>query len=96
MIVGMIPMSLALEKGSQMQAPLGRAVVGGLLVSTFSTLLFVPAIFAVIMGSRKHVSPSLHPDDPNSPHAHLSSASSAEHAAGTGHGHPGIASAGEG
>jgi multidrug efflux pump subunit AcrB len=74
MIVGMVPMALALEAGSQMQAPLGRAVVGGLFVSTFSTLLFVPAIFAIVMGKRRHVSPSLHPDDPASPHAHPSSA----------------------
>jgi multidrug efflux pump subunit AcrB len=66
MTVGMVPMALALEAGSQMQAPLGRAVVGGLLVSTFSTLLIVPAIFALLMGQRKYVSPSLHPDDPES------------------------------
>jgi multidrug efflux pump subunit AcrB len=68
MIVGMVPMSLALEAGSQMEAPLGRAVVGGLLVSTFSTLLIVPAFFAVIMGRRGYVSPSLHPDDKQSVH----------------------------
>jgi hypothetical protein len=59
---------LALEAGSQMEAPLGRAVIGGLLVSTFSTLLIVPPIFAIITGQRKYVSPSLHPDDPDSPH----------------------------
>ncbi len=52
-----------------MQAPLGRAVVGGLIVSTFSTLLIVPAIFAIVMGKRKYVTPSLHPDDPDSPHS---------------------------
>ncbi len=68
MIVGMIPMSLALEAGSQMEAPLGRAVIGGLLVSTFGTLLVIPPLFTIIMGQRKYVSPSLHPDDPDSPH----------------------------
>ena len=68
MIVGMIPMSLALESGSQMEAPLGRAVIGGLLVSTFGTLLLLPPIFAVVMGSLKFVSPSLHPDDGDSRH----------------------------
>jgi multidrug efflux pump subunit AcrB len=68
MIVGMIPMSLALEAGSQMEAPLGRAVVGGLLVSTFSTLLMLPPIFAIVVGARKHQTPSLHPDDKESPH----------------------------
>ena len=66
MIVGMVPMSLALEAGSQMQAPLGRAVIGGLVVSTFATLLILPAIFAIVMGRSKYQSPSLHPDDPDS------------------------------
>jgi multidrug efflux pump subunit AcrB len=59
----MIPMSLALEAGSQMQAPLGRAVIGGLLVSTVSTLLLLPAIFTIVMGRQTPHSPSLHPDD---------------------------------
>ncbi len=68
MIVGMIPMALALESGSQMEAPLGRAVVGGLLVSTFATLLILPAFFALVMGKSKHQSPSLHPDDSESKH----------------------------
>ncbi len=71
MIVGMIPMSLALEAGSEMQAPLGRAVIGGLLVSTFTTLLILPAVFALVIGNRKFGSPSLHPDDPESRHYHL-------------------------
>jgi multidrug efflux pump subunit AcrB len=66
MIVGMVPMALALEAGSQMEAPLGRAVVGGLLVSTFATLLILPAIFAILMGPSKHQSLSLHPDDSDS------------------------------
>jgi multidrug efflux pump subunit AcrB len=68
MIVGMIPMALALESGSQMEAPLGRAVIGGLLVSTFATLLILPAFFALVMGISKHQSPSLHPDDSASKH----------------------------
>src|SRR5215470_6101994 len=68
MIVGMVPMSLALEAGSQMQAPLGRAVIGGLLVSTMSTLLMLPPLFALVMGRRKFISPSLHPDDRDSAH----------------------------
>ena len=70
MIVGMVPMSLALEAGSQMQAPLGRAVIGGLLVSTFATLLILPAVFALVMGRSRYQSPSLHPDDPESKHHH--------------------------
>ncbi len=68
MTVGMIPMALALEAGSEMQAPLGRAVIGGLIVSTFATLLAVPSVFAVVMGNRKPRSVSIYPDDPESPY----------------------------
>ncbi|HTU25520.1 MAG TPA: efflux RND transporter permease subunit, partial [Pirellulales bacterium] len=68
MITGMIPMSLALESGSQMEAPLGRAVIGGLLVSTFSTLMMLPPIFALVIGQRKHLPVTLHPDDEESSH----------------------------
>ena len=68
MTVGMVPMSLALEAGSQMQAPLGRAVIGGLVCSTFATLLVVPSIFVVVMGRQSPHSISVHPDDPESPH----------------------------
>src|SRR5262249_7695326 len=78
MIVGMVPMALALEEGSQMQAPLGRAVIGGLLVSTFTTLLILPAVFATILGDSRHQSPSLHPDDPESKHHHPASAAPRE------------------
>jgi multidrug efflux pump subunit AcrB len=66
MTVGMVPMALALEKGSQMQAPLGLAVIGGLVMSTFATLLVLPSIFAVVIGRRVARSPSIYPDDPNS------------------------------
>ena len=51
MTVGMVPMSMALEAGSQMQAPLGRAVIGGLIMSTLATLLIVPSIFALVLGN---------------------------------------------
>ena len=51
-----------------MQAPLGRAVIGGLVLSTFATLLIVPAFFALLMGRAQPVSPSVHPDDPASAH----------------------------
>src|SRR3954453_4833168 len=66
MTVGMVPMALALERGSQMQAPLGRAVIGGLVMSTFATLLVVPSIFALVIGRRVPPSPSISPDDPGS------------------------------
>jgi multidrug efflux pump subunit AcrB len=68
MTVGMVPMALALEQGSQMQAPLGRAVIGGLVMSTFATLLLVPSIFALVIGRKVARTPSLYPDDPESPH----------------------------
>jgi len=46
MIIGMIPMALGLGEGAEQNAPLGRAVIGGLLFATVSTLLFVPVVFA--------------------------------------------------
>jgi len=48
MIIGMIPMALGLGEGGEQNAPLGRAVIGGLIFATLSTLLFVPAVFAGI------------------------------------------------
>jgi multidrug efflux pump subunit AcrB len=68
MTVGMVPMALALERGSQMQAPLGRAVIGGLLMSTVATVLVIPSIFALVIGSRVARSPSIYPDDRESRH----------------------------
>ncbi|HEV3163393.1 MAG TPA: efflux RND transporter permease subunit [Isosphaeraceae bacterium] len=68
MTVGMVPMALALEEGSQMQAPLGRAVIGGLVMSTVATLLVVPSIFALIIGRSMSRTPSIYPNDPESPH----------------------------
>jgi multidrug efflux pump subunit AcrB len=52
MIIGMIPMALGLGDGGELNAPLGRAVIGGLLAATVSTLLFVPAIFSIVHGAR--------------------------------------------
>jgi multidrug efflux pump subunit AcrB len=54
MIIGMIPMALGLGDGGEQNAPLGRAVIGGLLFATFSTLLFVPTFFSVVQGSHQH------------------------------------------
>jgi multidrug efflux pump subunit AcrB len=70
MIAGMVPMALALEHGTEMQAPLGRAVIGGLAFSTFATLFIVPAVFALLMGKKPAISLSMHPDDPESAHYH--------------------------
>src|SRR6185437_9090587 len=48
MILGMLPMSLGLGEGGEQNAPLGRAVIGGLLVATFFTLFFVPVMYSVL------------------------------------------------
>jgi multidrug efflux pump subunit AcrB len=48
MIIGMIPMALGLGEGAEQNAPLGRAVIGGLLFATVSTLYFVPVVYASI------------------------------------------------
>jgi multidrug efflux pump subunit AcrB len=50
MIIGMLPMSLGLGDGGEQNAPLGRAVIGGLLLATAATLVFVPTLFAAIHG----------------------------------------------
>ena len=68
MVLGTVPMALALEEGSEMTAPLGLAVIGGLIVSTFATLLIVPAMFVLVMGDSRKASPSIDPDDPTSRH----------------------------
>jgi multidrug efflux pump subunit AcrB len=54
MIIGMVPMALGLGDGGEQNAPLGRAVIGGLLFATVSTLFFVPAFFSVLQGARTH------------------------------------------
>jgi multidrug efflux pump subunit AcrB len=48
MIIGMIPMALGLGEGGEQNAPLGRAVIGGLIFATVSTLFFVPVVFAAV------------------------------------------------
>ncbi|MEJ0037008.1 MAG: efflux RND transporter permease subunit [Gammaproteobacteria bacterium] len=53
MIIGMLPMALGLGEGGEQNAPLGRAVIGGLLFATVATLFFVPAVFAAIHGREK-------------------------------------------
>ncbi|WP_027797836.1 efflux RND transporter permease subunit [Paraburkholderia acidipaludis] len=50
MMIGMVPMALGLGEGAEQNAPLGRAVIGGLLFATVSTLLFVPLMFATVHG----------------------------------------------
>jgi CzcA family heavy metal efflux pump len=50
MIIGMVPMSLGLGEGGEQNAPLGRAVIGGLIVATLATLFFVPCVFSLLHG----------------------------------------------
>jgi multidrug efflux pump subunit AcrB len=55
MIIGMLPMALGLGEGGEQNAPLGRAVIGGLVVATFATLFFVPVVFSLL---RRHATTS--------------------------------------
>jgi multidrug efflux pump subunit AcrB len=64
MIAGMVPVAL----GAEQLAPLGRAVIGGLIASTIATLLVLPALFALVQGRAAVASPSLDPDDVMSRH----------------------------
>ena len=53
MIIGMLPMAIGLGEGGEQNAPLGRAVIGGLSFATFATLFFVPVVFSLIHGARE-------------------------------------------
>jgi multidrug efflux pump subunit AcrB len=53
MIIGMVPMALGFGEGGEQNAPLGRAVIGGLTLATVATLFFVPSVFALLHGGRK-------------------------------------------
>jgi multidrug efflux pump subunit AcrB len=53
MIIGMLPMALGLGEGGEQNAPLGRAVIGGLVCATIATLIFVPAVFSLLHGGRR-------------------------------------------
>lgn len=59
MIIGMVPMALGLGDGGEQNAPLGRAVIGGLLFATVSTLFFVPTFFSVLQQNRRPANGSL-------------------------------------
>ena len=65
MIIGMIPMALGAGEGGEQNAPLGRAVIGGLLCATVATLVFVPCVFALLHGGqRKETVPGEPADHP--------------------------------
>jgi multidrug efflux pump subunit AcrB len=59
MIIGMVPMALGLGEGGEQNAPLGRAVIGGLVFATVATLFFVPTVFALIHGRNAEPQPAL-------------------------------------
>ena len=65
MIIGMLPMSLGLGEGGEQNAPLGRGVIGGLMIATFATLLFVPVVFSLLHRSSPTPSNSK-PEETNS------------------------------
>jgi multidrug efflux pump subunit AcrB len=67
MIAGMMPMALGTGERSQ-TAPLGRAVIGGLIFATVATLIVLPAIYMLLQGRVRAASPTLDPDDPLSAH----------------------------
>jgi multidrug efflux pump subunit AcrB len=69
MIAGMIPMALAIGQGSEETAPLGRAVIGGLFAATLATLFLLPTVFGIVQKRASLESPSLDPEDPDSPFA---------------------------
>jgi len=68
MMAGMLPLALAWGSGAEQSAPLGRAVLGGLMAATLSTLLVVPVVFALLQSRAGRQSSSLDPDDAQSPH----------------------------
>jgi multidrug efflux pump subunit AcrB len=68
MIAGMLPMAIGHGEGGDQVSPLGRAVIGGLLFSTFTVLIILPMIFAWVLGKTTTQSPSLDPEDEESKH----------------------------
>jgi multidrug efflux pump subunit AcrB len=66
MILGMAPMAIGFGEGGSQAAPLGRAVIGGLIVSTFTTLTVLPSIYAILQSRASTASPSLNPMDTES------------------------------
>ncbi len=66
MIAGMVPMALGMGDGGEQTAPLGRAVIGGLVGATIATLVVLPAVFAMLQGDKTRRTASLDPEDPES------------------------------
>jgi multidrug efflux pump subunit AcrB len=75
MVIGMLPMALGLGEGGEQNAPLGRAVIGGLVFATFATLVFVPVVFSLV---HRHHRPK--PSEPSAEAAPMLPAGDASHA----------------
>jgi multidrug efflux pump subunit AcrB len=86
MVAGMVPMAVGLGEGGDQTAPLGRAVIGGLVGATLATLVVLPAVFALLQRDGTRKTASIDPEDPNSPHFHrgggAGGASAPSHAGG--------------
>jgi multidrug efflux pump subunit AcrB len=67
MLAGMLPMALSLGESGAQTAPLGRAVMGGLLAATLTTLFVLPSVYALLQSRASQDSGSLDPTDPSSP-----------------------------
>ncbi len=68
MIAGMIPMASGMGEGGDQVAPLGQAVIGGLIASTLASLLILPGVFTLVQQKASLVSVSLDPEDTESPY----------------------------
>lgn len=67
MIIGMVPMALGIGEGGEQNAPLGRAVIGGLICATVATLFFVPAVFSLLHGNKQQAESAGSPARKNTP-----------------------------
>jgi multidrug efflux pump subunit AcrB len=66
MIIGMAPMAFGMGEGGEQNAPLGRAVIGGLIFATIATLIFVPVVFSIVHRNyRQPVAATTLPGEPN-------------------------------
>ena len=70
MIIGMAPMALGLGEGGEQNAPLGRAVIGGLIFATIATLMFVPVVFSMVHKKQRTATDANAPATPEIAHAH--------------------------
>jgi multidrug efflux pump subunit AcrB len=66
MIIGMLPMSLGLGEGGEQNAPLGRAVIGGLMLATIATLFLVPVVYSALRKKASHTPDELFAEEQGS------------------------------